>query len=248
MPKEPRQRKVSNSAKSGDTVTRNIVIGMIALVVLSGVIFTVLDKRSGSSVALPASIESISSANNGEPLTPTISPEADYGVVFNADSPLKIDIWEDFQCPYCKFFEDAMGDYLETLIREKQAEVTYHMASFLGQESVRASNAANCAVPEGRFIEYHRALFDIQGGENSGLFSNKNLVEIGTRLGITSESFANCVDNNESGDVVENVASSMKKNGVEGTPTVFINGKAWNRTTSEFRLEEFKAAVEAAKQ
>lgn len=138
MPKEPRQRKVSNSAKSGDTVTRNIVIGMIALVVLSGVIFTILDKRSGSSVALPASIESISSANNGEPLTPTISPEADYGVVFNTDSPLKIDIWEDFQCPYCKFFEDAMGDYLETLIREKQAEVTYHMASFLGQESVRA--------------------------------------------------------------------------------------------------------------
>ena len=67
MPKEPRQRKVSNSAKSGDTVTRNIVIGMIALVVLSGVIFTVLDKRSGSSVALPASIESISSASNGAP-------------------------------------------------------------------------------------------------------------------------------------------------------------------------------------
>ena len=122
------------------------------------------------------------------------------------------------------------------------------MASFLGQESVRASNAANCAVPEGRFIEYHRALFDIQGGENSGLFSNKNLVEIGTRLGITSESFANCVNNNESGDVVKDVASSMKKNGVEGTPTVFINGKPWNRTTSEFKLEEFKAAVEAAKQ
>lgn len=45
MPKEPRQRKVNNSAKPGDTVTRNIVIGMIALVVLSGVIFTVLEDR-----------------------------------------------------------------------------------------------------------------------------------------------------------------------------------------------------------
>lgn len=248
MPKEPRQRKVSSSGKSGDTVTRNIVIGMVALVVLSGVIFTVLDKRSGSSSALPASIDSITSANNGELLTPTISQEADYGVVFNPDSPLKIDVWEDFQCPYCKFFEDAMGDYLETLVRDNQAQVVYHMASFLGQESVRASNAANCAVPEGRFLEYHRALFDIQGGENSGLFSNENLVEIGTRLGITSETFTDCVKDNQSGDVVKNVASSMKKNGVEGTPTVFINGKPWNRTTSEFRLEEFKAAVEAAKQ
>jgi len=248
VPKEPRQRKVSSTGKSRDTVTRNIVIGMIALVVLSGVIFTVLDKRSGASVAVPASIESISSANNGDPVIPTISPEADYGVVFNADSPLRIDVWEDFQCPYCKFFEDAMGDYLETLIREKQAQVIYHIASFIGQESVRAANAASCAVPEGRFIEYHRALYHIQGGENSGLFSNRNLVEVGTRLGITSDSFASCVNDNQSGDVVKNVASSMKKNGVEGTPTVFINGKPWNRTTSEFRLEEFKAAVEAAKQ
>ena len=221
---------------------------MVGFVVLILGVFTVLDKQSGSSSETPLAIEKLDTSSLGQPLVGTVSETNDYGIVFNPDATLQIDIWEDFQCPYCKFFEDAMGDYLETLIREKQAEVTYHMASFLGQESVRASNAANCAVPEGRFIEYHRALFDIQGGENSGLFSNKNLVEIGTRLGITSESFANCVNNNESGDVVKNVASSMKKNGVEGTPTVFINGKPWNRTTSEFRLEEFKAAVEAAKQ
>lgn len=67
MPKEPRQRDSRGSKKSGDTVTRNIVIGMVALVVLSGVIFTVLDKRSGSETALPASIESIDSSQNGAP-------------------------------------------------------------------------------------------------------------------------------------------------------------------------------------
>ena len=224
---------VNNKGKSsGDPITRWLVIGMVALVVVVGAGISIFNNTSKKAAVLP----SAASVKDG------------YGIVFNEGLTPVIDVWEDFQCPYCKFFEDAMGDYLGTLIREKQAEVTYHVASFLGQESVRASNAANCAVPEGRFIEYHRALFDIQGGENSGLFSNKNLVEIGTRLGITSESFANCVNNNESGDVVENVASSMKKNGVEGTPTVFINGKPWNRTTSEFRLEEFKAAVEAAKQ
>ena len=48
-------------------------------------------------------------------------------------------------------------------------------------------------------------------------------------------------------DTVSNVAKSMKENGVEGTPTVFINGKQWNRTSAEFQLEEFKAAVEAAR-
>jgi protein-disulfide isomerase len=140
-----------------------------------------------------------------------------------------------------------MNQYLETLVRENQAKVVYHMASFLGQESVRAANAVNCAVSEGRFIEYHRALYEVQAAENSGIFSNKNLIEIGKRLGITNPEFESCVNDLKYADTVSNVAKSMKKNGVEGTPTVFLNGKQWNRTSSEFQLEEFKAAVEAAK-
>lgn len=248
MPKEPRPRNVRKDKNAGDTVTRNIVIGMVALVVLSGLIFTVIDKRSSSEVALPKTIESIDASKNGEPLVGKILPENDYGISFNEENPFRIDIWEDFQCPFCKFFETAMGGYLESLVRENQAKVVYHMASFLGQESVRASNAVNCAVDEGRFIEYHRALYEVQASENSGIFSNKNLIEIGKRLGITSPEFESCVNEQKYADTVSKVGQSMKKNGVEGTPTVFINGKQWNRTSSEFRLDEFKAAVEAAKQ
>lgn len=248
MPKEPRPRNVRKDKNAGDTVTRNIVIGMVALVVLSGLIFTVIDKRSSSEVALPTTIESIDSSKNGAPLVGKILPENDYGISFNDENTFRIDIWEDFQCPFCKFFETAMGGYLETLVRENQAKVVYHMASFLGQESVRAANAVNCAVEQGRFIEYHRALYEVQASENSGIFSNKNLVEIGKRLGITSPDFESCVNDQKYADTVSKVGQSMKKNGVEGTPTVFINGKQWNRTSSEFKLDEFKAAVEAAKQ
>jgi len=68
------------------------------------------------------------------------------------------------------------------------------------------------------------------------------------KLGITSETFADCVNDNKYGDFVKKVAESMAPNKVEGTPTVFINGTRWERTTSEFNLDEFKAAVEAAKQ
>jgi len=248
VPKEPRQRDNRGAKKSGDTVTRNIVIGMVALVVLSGVIFTVLDKRSGSETALPASIEQIDGSKNGAPLKAEVLPENDYGIVFNADAPLSINIWEDFQCPFCKYFETAMSDYIEELVRNKEAKVTYHMTSFLGMESKRATNAAYCSVDEGRFLEFHRAIYTVQGAENSGIFSNKNLVEIGKRLGITSPTFESCVNDNKYGDTVEKVYQSMAKNKVEGTPTVFINGKLWSRSGSEFVLDEFKAAVEAAKQ
>jgi len=247
VPKEPRQRDNRGAKKSGDTVTRNIVIGMVALVVLSGVIFTVLDKRSGSETALPASIEKIDASNNGAPLKGEVLPENDYGITFNADAPISINIWEDFQCPFCKFFEDEMDEYIESLIRNKEAKVTYHMTSFPGMESKRATNAAYCAADESRFIEFHKAIYAVQGAENSGIFSNKNLIEIGKRLGISSPTFESCVNDNKYGDNVEKVYASMAKNKVEGTPTVFINGKLWSRSGSEFVLDEFKAAVEAAK-
>jgi len=47
-------------------------------------------------------------------------------------------------------------------------------------------------------------------------------------------------------DVVKANYDSMAKYGVQGTPTVFINGKLWERKSPDFNLAEFKAAVEAA--
>ena len=220
---------------------------MVMLVVLSGVIFTFMGKKTSDSGPLPTSINKIDSSKNGALLAGSVTKENDYGIVFNAGATPKIDIFEDFQCPFCMHFEKAMSSYLEDLARTKQAQVVYHMVSFIGPDSVRAANAANCAVDQGRFIEYHRALYDIQGAENSGIYSNANLIEVGKRLGITDSAFASCVNSNKYKDVVTNVANSMSKYNVNGTPTVFINGKVWNRSGAEFVLDEFKAAVEAAK-
>ena len=245
MPKEPRQRQ-RNTYEQKDTFTRNLVLGMVGLVVLSGVIFTVLDRRDGGS-ELPLAIEQLDSSANGDPLTPDVLEENDSGIVFNKESAPQIDIWEDFQCPFCRQFEEAIGSYVETLARTNDAKVVYHMASFLGQESVRAANAAYCSIPEGRFLDYHKALYTIQGAENSGLFSNKNLFEVGKRLGITSAEFESCVNDGKNSETVKKVADSMEKNKVNSTPTVFINGELWKPSSNTFNLEEFKAAVEAAR-
>jgi protein-disulfide isomerase len=246
VPKQAKER-VRDQKPKGDTLTRNLVLGMIGFVILILGVFTVFDRQSGSSAESPLAIENLDTSSLGEPLVGTVSERNDYGIVFNPDATLQIDIWEDFQCPYCNFFEQANGSYVDELIRSKEAKVVYHMASFLGQESVRASNASYCAVEEGRFLDFHKAIYNVQGAENSGLFSNKNLITIGEKLGITSQSFKDCVNNNEFGDTVKKVAESMPKNKVQGTPTIFINGKLWERTSNDFNVEEFKAAVEAAR-
>ena len=62
---------------------------------------------------------------------------------------------------------------------------------------------------------------------------------------ISSTTFEDCVNKGSKVDLVQANSDSMSKYGVQGTPTVFINGKKWERTQNAFVLEEFKAAVEA---
>jgi protein-disulfide isomerase len=229
-------------AQSGDNVTRWIVVAMVSLVVVTGVVFSYFsqDKEQTTSLA------SLDGFKVNAALASTIDTDNGSAITFNPGLPTTIDIWEDPQCPVCKYFEDANGEYIDSLIREKKATVRFHVLSFLGDESVRAANASFCAADEDRYLDFHKAIYRVQSPlENSGFWSNANLVSIGEKVGITSDSFTNCVSDGQKVDLVKAHYDSMAKYGVQGTPTVFINGKLWERTTSEFNPDEFRAAVEA---
>jgi protein-disulfide isomerase len=180
-------------------------------------------------------------------ITSTIDPANGSAIVLNPGAAKVLDVWEDPQCPVCKNFENANGDYIESLIRDKKATVRFHVLSFLGDESVRAANASFCAADEGQYLDFHHALYAVQSPlENSGFLSNQKLIDIATKIGIKSTKFADCVNKGSKIAVVKANYDSMAKYGVQGTPTVFINGKLWERKSSDFNLAEFKAAVEAA--
>jgi len=231
------------AAKSTDKTTRWIVIAMVSLVVVTGVVFSIFGQNSKES----ASIAALDGTTLKPAITSTIDVANGSAISFDNGAATTIDVWEDPQCPVCKLFADANGSYLESLVREKKANVRYHVLSFLGDESVRAANASFCAADEGQFLDFHKAIYAVQSPlENSGFWSNETLVNMGKKIGITSTTFENCVTKGSKVDVVKANYDSMSKFGVQGTPTVFINGKKWERTQNEFSLEEFKAAVEAA--
>ncbi len=228
-------------AKKADNTTRWIVIAMVSLVVVTGVVFSLFGQSSKES----ASIAALDGYTLKPAVTSTIDPNNGSAITFDNGAVTTIDVWEDPQCPVCKFFADANGDYLDSLIREKKATVRYHVLSFLGDESVRAANASFCAADEGQYLDFHKALYTVQSQlENSGFWSNESLVNIGKKIGINSTKFEDCVTKGSKVDLVQANSDSMSKYGVQGTPTVFINGKLWERTQNEFVLEEFKAAVE----
>ena len=241
-------QKNSVKTQSGDPFTRWLVIGMVTLVVAVGAFFSLTnqDKTNNASLAVLDSFTPIGDVKA------TIDSTQGDGIVFNAGLPLRINVFEDFQCPSCKFFEEPIGGYLTSLITEKKAEVVYHPLSFLGNgerddESIAASNAAYCAVDEDKFLDFHKALYDVQSSvQNSGFLNDDNLINIGKQVGISSQSFSDCVKEKSKLINVAAATASMERYGVRGTPTTLIDGKVWTPQRPNFDVDEFKAAVEAA--
>ena len=223
-------RTMANQKPGKDNFTRNLVIAVVVGVLLIMLVPTLLSKQTNSSAKIPSSV----SADRG------------YGIVFNDE--LKgvpvLDIYEDFQCPICGQFEKLQGDYIESLITAKKATVVYHTLSFLGPESVNAANAAACSADQGKFLQYHRALYANQPQENSGVWSTDVLGVLGQAAGIMSKKFTSCVNDMAYQGWVNNVAAAGAKANVNSTPTVFINGKEIDRKTEYFDAAKFKAAVE----
>jgi protein-disulfide isomerase len=213
----------------GDKFTRNLVIGMVALVVVVGASFSYFGSKGSTTAAIPSSV----------------SKEDGYGIVFNADvkSVPTIDVYEDFQCPVCARFEAINGITLDKAISEKKAKVVYHVLSFLGTESILAANAAACASDQDKFLAFHKAFYANQPAENAGAINAEFLKTLGVSVGIDTPKFAACVDNGGYADWVKNVAEAGAKANVNSTPTIFVNGKELDRNSEYFNVEAFAKAI-----
>ena len=109
-------KKNSVKSQGGDPFTRWLVIGMVTLVVAVGAFFSLTSENKAKNAAFVA-LDSFQSYGK---LPGTVDSTAGDGVVFNAGLATKIDVFEDFQCPICKLFEDPIGGYLTSLITEEK--------------------------------------------------------------------------------------------------------------------------------
>jgi protein-disulfide isomerase len=82
-----------------------------------------------------------------------------------------------------------------------------------------AAEAAMCADEQGRFWDFHDAIFARSGRLGEGSF-----VEIGSELGLDLDAFNACVEERRYADFVRDDMAAGEEAGVTGTPAFFING------------------------
>ncbi len=113
--------------------------------------------------------------------------------------------------------------------------------AFIGQESLRAAEAATCAREQDSFWQYHDTLFLNQRGENVGSFTDENLRTFAAALGLDQDDFNTCLGSNRyRGEINEGIVEARDL-GVAATPTFRINGQLVEGGLSFEQLESIIA-------
>jgi protein-disulfide isomerase len=148
----------------------------------------------------------------------------------NPDAPVKVDVWEDFQCPACKqYSEQIEPQIIKNYVDTGKVFYTFHHYPFIDsqvttKESNQAANASMCAGAQGRFWDYHDMLFSNWNGENQGSFSDKRLIAFADNLGLKMSEFNSCFSQNQFKAEIDKDFMDGKDQGVSGTPSVLVNG------------------------
>jgi protein-disulfide isomerase len=139
-----------------------------------------------------------------------------------AGAPITIVEFSDFQCPFCGRVNPALAKVRETY-GDKVRIVFRQFPLSIHPQAPKAAEASLCAADQGKFWEYHDALFADQ--QKLGV---PDLKAKATALALDQAAFDACLDG---GSKAAKVAKDMEdgtKAGVSGTPALFVNGRFLN--------------------
>jgi len=166
------------------------------------------------------------------PITPLTRPQVDGLLAMgNPEAPVKIEVWEDFQCSSCvRYTFDVEHKLIETYIADGTVYYVFHHYPFFdrsvgGKESTQSANASMCANEQDRFWDYHDMLYTNWNGVGKGAFSDDKLISFAENLGLDMKAFNSCFKANTYKAQIENDFQAGNAAGVHGTPTVFVNNK-----------------------
>lgn len=233
--KELKDRRRKQRQRQRQLALLSIVGGVVLLVAL---------------IMIATLVKSDQPAGNFTVITPYPRYMASGTAMGDPNAPVRIDVFEDFQCPACQYFALTVSKQVANeLVASGTVYYVFRQYPFLDDRSVtresdQAANASLCAAEQGRFWDYHDMLFVNWKGENEGNLSDAHLTAFAEALELDMKAFKACFKENRYRAQINADLADGEKMGVNGTPSVFVNGKLITpgRVPS---FEDIKAAVDA---
>jgi len=175
----------------------------------------------------------------------------DGGILDGAkDAKVTVEVYEDFQCPICKEFEQSTGSTLTELAKDPKVRVIYRPVAILDRASstnysTRSLNAMAAVLDSAPSAvdKMRAALFANQPAEGSAGLPDTQLVDLAVTAGAPKDAMEKAVKEQPYRDWTVKQSDDLSKrfpNG--GTPTVVVNGAKLDNPT----VDTIKAAVTKA--
>lgn len=135
------------------------------------------------------------------------------------DAPCALVEYGDYQCPYCGVAHPMVKAVQARLANKLCFAFRNFPLTTMHEHAEHAAEAAEAAGAQGRFWEMHDALF-----ENQNALEDEDLAGYAAEIGIDAKRLIGEV---QSGAYTKRVREDFRggaRNGVNGTPTFFVNG------------------------
>lgn len=184
--------------------------------------------NAGKSPDAPSKLDELASQNVENPLISLSEVTKEDHILGDLDAPIKIVLFSDTECPFCKNFHFAMqrvmaeyGDDVAWVYRHVPIDALHPKAR-------TEAEATECAAELGgneTFWAYLDRLMEITPS-NNGLDLSK-LPQIATYVGLDENEFSACLASGRHRDAVQADLDESVKLGIQGTPysIVIINNQ-----------------------
>jgi len=148
---------------------------------------------------------------------------------------VKIVEFADYQCPHCAHAHEVLGK----VMKKYSAKVEFSYLDFpINRSGIskRVAEGAFCANKQGKFWEFHDLAFTKQ----TELTAEKP-AEFAKNLKLDETAFKKCLDSQEAKDFVQNSMNEGERIGIQGTPSIYMNGKkllSWDEETLAKEIDQ----------
>jgi len=152
-------------------------------------------------------------------------------VLGDANAPVTIIEFSDYQCPFCRmFWKDTFPRLRKEYIETGTVKFVFRdfPQSHAHREATLAAMASECADDQGKYWEYHDKLFGEQDRRRRGTVVDlkaSDLKKWAADIGVEPAAFAACLDSEKYKDEVAADFEDARALGFDGTPVFFVNGR-----------------------
>ncbi|WP_286958511.1 DsbA family protein [Arsenicicoccus sp. UBA7492] len=227
----------SSPPRRSATRSREVVVLSVLLVVAVVIIGMLLLRPPAQQAAAPAQPGATqqSGSRPATPSTPTTQGKVtdtarripgDPLALGKVDAPVVMIEYADYACPFCaKFAMETQPELVKKYVDAGVLRIEWHDLVIFGDKSQRAAQAARAAGAQGRFWQFHHALFAASPTSGHPDLTDDRLLGFARTAGVRDlAAFQKAMTSSAVEEAVGRETQVARQLGATSTPVFVING------------------------